>query len=93
MVGRDLHVAGEWLVVAEGRKDLSVREDLSERLEDGPSSVEVVLAGLEPDVVCRVVARDHDVLQARAVLLPDVLQHLNHSQVGCGDGGGVGTLL
>ena len=79
MVGRDVHVAGEWLVVAEGREDLSVREDLSERLEDGPSSVEVVLAGLEPDVVGRIVARDHDVLQGGAVLLLDLLQHLRRS--------------
>ena len=77
MVGRDLHVAGEWLVVAEGREDLSVREDLSERLEDGPSSVEVVLAGLEPHVVGWIVACDHDVVEAGPVLLPDLLQHLD----------------
>ena len=89
----DLHVAGERFMVAEGWEDLSVGEDLSQGLQNSRGSVEVLLAGLEPDVVCRVVARDHDVLQARAVLLPDVLQHLNHSQVGCGDGGGVGTLL
>ena len=80
-------------MVAEGGEDLSVGEDLSQGLQNSRGSVEVLLAGLEPDVVCRVVARDHDVLQARAVLLPDVLQHLNHSQVGGGDGGGVGTLL
>ena len=76
MVGRDLHVAGEWLVVAEGREDLSVREDLSERLEDGPSSVEVVLAGLKPHVVSGIVTSDHDVVEAGPVLRPDLLQHL-----------------
>ena len=78
-MSRDLHVAGEGLVVAEGGEDLSVREDLGERLEDGPGGVEVVLAGLEPDVVGRIVARDHDVLQGGAVLLLDLLQHLRRS--------------
>ena len=39
-------------MVTEGREDLSVREDLVERLEDGLGRVEVVLTGLEPHVVC-----------------------------------------
>ena len=82
--GRDLHVAGEGLVVTEGREDLSVREDLGERLEDGLGRVEVVLTGLEPHVVSGVVPGDHDVLQGGPVLLLDLLQHL-----GVGPGGDV----
>ena len=74
----DLHVAGERFVVPERREDLSVGEDLGQRLEHSRGSVEVVLAGLEPHVVGRVVSGDHDVLQGGAVLLLDVLQHLNH---------------
>ena len=91
MVGRDLHVAGERLVVTEGREDLSLGEYLGQRLEDCPGRVQVVLAGLEPDVVCRVVSGDHDELQGGAVLLLDVLQHLQHgSSVRTEVTGGVG---